>query len=111
MRRSPSTAPRVEASPTELLLDDLDLRRGTRETVDEDEDDEEFEGFGPAVRAREAETGFGGAGRAREDAAASTAEVAQAKAEEPTERRSTKRGRASVPSWDEIVFGAKNDQS
>ncbi|WP_062520672.1 septation protein SepH [Demequina silvatica] len=103
--------PRVEPSPTELLLDDLDLRRGTRETVDEDEDDEEFEGFGPAVRAREAETGFTHpAGRAREEATAPTAEVPQAKAEEPVERRASKRGRASVPSWDEIVFGAKNDQ-
>ncbi|MDN4474565.1 septation protein SepH [Demequina sp. SYSU T00192] len=104
--------PKAEPSPTELLLDDLELRRGTRETVDEDEEDDEdeFEGFGPARRAREAETGFGpSASRTRaEDAPAP--EPAAAKREEPAERRTTKRGRASVPSWDEIVFGAKNDQ-
>lgn len=117
---APATPPSgpVE-SPTELLLEDLDLRRGTREGVadhdddDLDDEDEVFEGFGPA-RARQAETGFGHpAGRARESAPepAAAPSASKAPAEEPGERRAAaKRGRASVPSWDEIVFGAKNDQ-
>ena len=100
-------------NPTELLLEDLELRRGTREAMaepEDDDDDEAFEGFGPAVRAREAETGFAhAAGRAREDLEAE-AEPAQPQPQAAAERRSPKRGRASVPSWDEIVFGAKNDQ-
>ncbi|WP_062295453.1 septation protein SepH [Demequina maris] len=106
-----SLPPVPEQSATELLLDDLELRRGTRESVAEDEEDEEeFEGFGPARRAREAETGFAQpAGRARREETPA-AEAPTAKADEPVERRSSKRGRASVPSWDEIVFGAKNDQ-
>lgn len=110
---SPATEPAAAVeSPTELLLEDLDLRRGKRETVadDSDEDDDEvFEGFGPA-RARQAETGFRHpAGRAREAAPEPVAPAVQP--EEPAERRTpAKRGRASVPSWDEIVFGAKNDQ-
>ncbi|WP_062529209.1 septation protein SepH [Demequina rhizosphaerae] len=103
----------AEPSPTELLLDDLELRRGTRESVaeDEEDDEDEFEGFGPARRAREAETGFTHpAGRGRSQEAPAAEKTPAPKAEEPAERRSTKRGRASVPSWDEIVFGAKNDQ-
>jgi hypothetical protein len=28
----------------------------------------------------------------------------------PGEKRAAKKGRASVPSWDEIVFGAKNEE-
>ncbi|MDN4482127.1 septation protein SepH [Demequina lignilytica] len=113
---APATPPASPVdNPTELLLEDLDLRRGTRETVDDpetDEDDEVFEGFGPA-RARQAETGFRHpAGKAREQTAETAAPApAPAKPAEPSERRTAaKRGRASVPSWDEIVFGAKNDQ-
>ncbi|SEI88953.1 septation protein SepH [Demequina mangrovi] len=108
--------PAVEPSHTELLLDDLDLRRGTREAApdpeDDEDDDEAFEGFGPA-RARQAETGFGHpSGRARgADATPAPAPVTEPKAQEPADRRTSKRGRASVPSWDEIVFGAKNDQA
>ncbi|WP_062385855.1 septation protein SepH [Demequina iriomotensis] len=110
---APAARRAPEPTQTELLLDDLDLRRGTREAVaetDEDEDDDEaFEGFGPARRAREAETGFSHpAGRAR--ASEPAAAAPQPKPEEPVDRRPAKRGRASVPSWDEIVFGAKNDQ-
>ena len=32
---------------THALLDDLRTRRGVRQTIDEDDDGEEFEGFGP----------------------------------------------------------------
>ncbi|WP_062464525.1 septation protein SepH [Demequina soli] len=105
--------PRPAPSATELLLSDLDLRRGTRESMaepeEDEDDDEEFEGFGPA-RARQAETGFG-TSRAREsEPEPAPAPVVQPKADDTGERRTVKRGRASVPSWDEIVFGAKNDQ-
>ncbi|WP_296664393.1 septation protein SepH [Demequina sp.] len=107
--------PRPVETQTELLLEDLDLRRGTRESVAEpdegdDADDDAFEGFGPARRARQAETGF--AHPAARPKAEQTRPVATVRApsEESTERRGGKRGRASVPSWDEIVFGAKNDQ-
>ena len=105
----------VEVDPTEALLDDLDARRGSRETpedVDDDHDDELFEGFGPANQ-RSAEVGFGqsmphpagSALRPEPEAAAEPAEPATEELEKPT-----RKGRASVPSWDEIVFGARHDQ-
>lgn len=120
-----------EPSPSDALLQELSERRGTREPVefgddDEDDDDEVFEGFGPrgagpqprspqpqapsptasyqpprttmphpAGSARDAQTPPGGA-------------AAPAGTTESPDKRSRK-GRASIPSWDEIVFGAKND--
>ncbi|WP_430869092.1 septation protein SepH [Demequina aurantiaca] len=113
-----------EVNPTEALLEDLQGRRGTREAVEADdfEDDDEdggFEGFGPAAKARSAEVGFTSAGRtmphpagsARRDEAPAKPEKSGTADAEPVEKRAAKKGRASVPSWDEIVFGAKNDDT
>ena len=118
----------IEEDPTEALLEDLSARRGTREAVDDlnDEGEDEFEGFGPANQ-RSAEVGFGQsmphpAGTARKQdgekpsTASGTEEPAAgvegaARAEQDTlDKPATRRGRASVPSWDEIVFGARHDQ-
>jgi hypothetical protein len=103
-------------SPTEALLEDLDGRRGTRESVapedGEDEDGEVFEGFGPARSARTAEVGFGHpVGGAMGDDAPEPKPVAAPGSATPSPERKSKRGRASVPSWDEIVFGAKQSPS
>lgn len=114
-----------ESNQTELLLDDLQSRRGTRDSVDledmddldDDDEDGGFEGFGPAVqRQRQAEVGFTATpsqASAPSKASATTAaeppsaqSAAEGAAAEPKKAR---RGRSSVPSWDEIVFGAKND--
>lgn len=140
----PEPDPTVE---TAALLDDLTGRRGVRQPLELDEDDdlEEFEGFGPqhafdfdnpdltipaahpphsrpdlatdaqvlempatSRRARPAQTPSAG-----EPAPVPEVEpdVPDAK---PAEERAagvgrsrSRRGRASVPSWDEIVFGAK----
>ncbi|MDE0572987.1 septation protein SepH [Demequina sp. B12] len=121
----------AEPTQTELLLDDLETRRGTRDTVEVDEEDDAdddggFEGFGPAVqRQRQADVGFtasppksrhpaGSALSASAPSAASApAPAAPAPKNADTERESEpkkpRRGRSSVPSWDEIVFGAKNE--
>ncbi len=127
-------------SSTELLLADLEERRGTRDSVDAEtdedfDDDGGFEGFGPAQRKREAEVGFSqprAAGRTMPHPAGSARRdqkdgdnAADAKAKPkpkaksgdrtdtakstPIEPKPSRRGRSSVPSWDEIVFGAKND--
>lgn len=124
----PETRPAMPApsldNQTELLLEDLDNRRGTREAIDEDDDDgpsdEAFEGFGPASKGRSAEVKFTAgssmphpAGSARRDEpadGASSPETTAGAASENEDKPATRRGRASVPSWDEIVFGAKNDQ-
>lgn len=116
-----------EPSATELLLEDLHERRGKRENIeaeDLDDDDEQFEGFGPAQRAREAEVGFnaerpGGtsmphpAGSARRPSRSAERDAATdsgtAPERETPEPKPARRGRSSVPSWDEIVFGAKHD--
>ncbi len=145
--------PAPEPDRTATLLDDLSARRGHRQPVELDADDD-FEGFGPQVAFDLGPFDVPGAhpadahpaGQARvypapvavpepstggDDAAdapvegtldlGSVAEVpaqhhaaqhhaAQPPAAEPhtDERpRPTRRGRAKVPSWDEIVFGAK----
>lgn len=123
---------------TTALLDDLRTRRGVRQAIDEDDDGEEFEGFGPAhafdfarveaevpgahpvdadpaVEARVlGPVGDTPALEAEPEPAAPEATVPaphpadEAVADEPAERpRAARRGRAKVPSWDEIVFGAK----
>ncbi len=105
--------PGPAVDPTEELLDGLAAKRGTRESIDMDDDDvddedERFEGFGPAAR------------RASQPPAKSpsTPAAPQPRAQTPTpptqgsrdaSPSKARKGRASVPSWDEIVFGAKND--
>ena len=105
-------------SATELLLEDLTERRGTRENIDADdfddmEEDEAFEGFGPAQRTREAEVGFKQSrskGHSMPHPAGSAREESKTSDDtSPAEPKPVRKGRTSVPSWDEIVFGAKND--
>lgn len=117
-----------EVTAREALLEDLQGRRGTRDAVQPDDlgdfdDDGGFEGFGPAAKARSADVGFTAgatpssgaasmphpAGSARRDQPAKASEDSGTPSQPPGERRAPKKGRASVPSWDEIVFGAKNE--
>lgn len=116
-----------DSNPTEALLEDLDARRGSRETLfdDEDDDGEEFEGFGPASQ-RSADVGFGstmphpaGSARRHDDPPQPARDAATASAGDETDPptrelenvdKPSRKGRASVPSWDEIVFGARHDQ-
>ncbi len=99
----------AQVSPTEALLEELGARRGTRESVDVDEEPEEdevFEGFGPAVGQRIAPVGFGGAPADDEEPGQAPATRTAPSTPGGGERR-VRKGRASVPSWDEIVFGAR----
>lgn len=106
---------------TASLLDDLRSRRGVRQAVELDDDAEEFEGFGPqhAFDFGRPDSSVPGAHPVDADPAAE-AQVYPAPAvvpepvttpaaeHEDAERpRAARRGRAKVPSWDEIVFGAK----
>jgi hypothetical protein len=144
---SPAPAPEPEdedpQAATHELLDDLRARRGVRQSLDlEDEDEEgEFPGFGPqhafdfgmldapgahpvdadpAEEARVYEVPSGGAtvhaiggSTTAEPEAPAEEPAAPAEAPEESTTRSAadrprgRRGRAKVPSWDEIVFGAK----
>ena len=152
--------PEPEDDSTQALLEDLAGRRGVRQEVDPeaDEDDEEFPGFGPqhafdfdqpeasvpaahppashpqeatdarvlrmpgtsavddepeaadeaGPDARRARSAAHNAGRASADTdEAAAAESGDARPESPRSRG--RRGRASVPSWDEIVFGARHE--
>ncbi|MDQ0373674.1 septation protein SepH [Cellulomonas humilata] len=107
---------------TASLLDDLRSRRGVRQAVELDDDTEEFEGFGPqhAFDFGRPDSTVPGAHPVDADDAAEaqvypapvavpepvTTPAAEAEdAERP--RAAARRGRAKVPSWDEIVFGAK----
>jgi len=153
--------PGPEDGPTRALLDDLAGRRGVRQEVDPEGDDEEFPGFGPqhafdfenpeltvpaahppashpeeahdarvlrmptkadppagpveraerdahlATRTSSPPTGRAGDGAGREDTAGKSASRVDVPHDGPRSRG--KRGRASVPSWDEIVFGARHE--
>jgi len=130
-------APVEEVSPADALLQELADRRGTREPVefgdddDGDDDDDAFEGFGPrgagpstkppvtppAQQTQPSQTQRTSmphpAGTARDSAVGPRADTAPSgsspsgTADSPDKR--SRKGRASIPSWDEIVFGAKND--
>ncbi|WP_421734043.1 septation protein SepH [Cellulomonas sp.] len=109
---------------TASLLDDLRSRRGVRQAVElgDEDDSEEFEGFGPqhAFDFGRLDTSVPGAHPVDADDAAEahvypapvavpepvTTPAAAAEHDE-SERPRARRGRAKVPSWDEIVFGAK----
>ena len=133
-----------EPEPTHVLLDELRQRRGVRQPLELDGDDEEFEGFGPqhafdfspggpgdvADEPTAHERDVPGAHpvdadpareavvltppRGERTPAPVTAAVPDATPQDTgaderpaaPERRS-RRTRAKVPSWDEIVFGAK----
>lgn len=124
------------AAETEALLEDLHDRRGVRHQVEAADDEENFPGFGPqhafdfgvgdlghddTVPAAHPPTsrpeqatdaavlrmpGNGGTGTAAEQP---TDEAPVTPAGDPPPTRRQRRGRASVPSWDEIVFGARPD--
>lgn len=148
-RAEPAPVPDVPEEPTPdpvertaALLDDLRSRRGIRQGLDpeDDEDDgERFEGFGPqrAFDLTTFEQQVPGAhpvdadpvaeGRVlsvahlhtagsdedhtpEPEAATRPVPSPAGPADEPAaapERPRSRRGRAKVPSWDEIVFGAK----
>lgn len=125
---APSTAHEAageDVSPADALLQELSERRGTREPVefdDDDDDDDAFEGFGPRGAGQSAHGPSSHspapqpphtsmphpAGTARESASNRGESSQPAAASDSPEKRSRK-GRSSIPSWDEIVFGAKND--
>ncbi|MDT0164350.1 septation protein SepH [Actinotalea sp. AC32] len=148
----PAPEPEPEPDPaaeTAALLDDLTGRRGVRQPleVEHDDEDEGFEGFGPqhafdfdnpdltipaahpphsrpdlATDAQVLEMPAQPRRSTTEDdvsaqaspPAAEDEPIAPAEPEKPAEERvagggrsRARRGRASVPSWDEIVFGAR----
>jgi len=147
-RADPATLPDEPDQPaadpmerTAALLDDLRSRRGIRQGLDieddEDEDDgERFEGFGPqrafdlsafeqqvpgahpvdadpVAEARVLSVTHlhtAGAGQDDEPSPAAAVPAPAGPVDEPAavpDRPRSRRGRAKVPSWDEIVFGAK----
>lgn len=130
-------APEPEPDPqqeTHDLLDELRTRRGVRQSLDVDGEDEEFEGFGPqhAFDFGRDDADVPGAHPLDADPVAE-AVVLQPRQKTPTvptpaappepaptpvvadeqppveaaDRPRSRKGRAKVPSWDEIVFGAK----
>ncbi len=113
-----TAAPHDPESPTELLLSDLGERRGQRDAADDldlDADDDLFDGFGPLAGRSGSDVSFVASRPEKEEAPEAAAPVEPPVAQDPTptppggESRSRRGNRAKVPSWDEIVFGAKND--
>jgi len=122
----PEPAPDPHAE-TAALLDDLRDRRGVRQALELDDDTEEFEGFGPqhAFDFGRPDVEAPGAHPTDADPAheavvypvptivptpvalAPGAPSSPDHDEHGDRPRAARRGRAKVPSWDEIVFGAK----
>lgn len=133
----PQRSPEPEPEPTHALLDDLAGRRGVRQEPDPEHDDEEFAGFGPqhafdfdnpdltvpaahppASRPDEARDARvlrlpSPAPAVQPQAGHAAGEHERHDASRPEGAgdgaRRGRRGRASVPSWDEIVFGARHE--
>lgn len=103
----------ADRDTTDALLEDLASRRGTREPIEMEDDDDPFEGFGPARGAAPGRPTSipHPAGSARPTEARADQDPTSGASETPTEGadKRPRKGRASVPSWDEIVFGSKND--
>lgn len=114
------TAEAQELSPTEVLLEDLQSRRGVRETIDMGDDEpassasvndshDRFEGFGPARSMRRGAQAGPSAKPAGTASASQGGAIAPPAPANASQDKKARKGRASVPSWDEIVFGTKND--
>lgn len=126
----PEFAPPPAPPTTDEILAELAAKRGTREEVTLEDDEEEFEGFGPQ-RAREVAFSVASGGEGLESSArdgdaenhtaAGAGSLPRAAGSDDGERpepsarpaargsRPKRNGRAAMPSWDEIVFGAKTD--
>ncbi len=131
----PAPAPDPQAQ-TAALLDDLRERRGVRQALElEDDDTEEFEGFGPQHAFDFGRPDIEAPGAHPQevdpaveavvypaptvvpsptpvalaaDSASGSADTSVDGADPDADRpRASRRARAKVPSWDEIVFGAK----
>jgi hypothetical protein len=95
---------------TEALLEELSAARGVRQRVEIDDDalaedvlNEDAQAHTPALWDDDPPAAHPPA--SRPDEATDTTVVKPRR-----ERRAAKNRRTSVPSWDEIVFGARNDQ-
>lgn len=91
---------------TEALLEELTAARGVRQRVEIDDEAlaDEVAGHTPALWEDAEPTGAHPAASRPEDATDATV------LEPRSSRKAARNRRTSVPSWDEIVFGARNDQ-
>lgn len=91
---------------TEALLEELTAARGVRQRVEIDDDAlaDEVAGHTPALW-EDAEPGGAHPPASRPEEATDTTVL-----EPRSSRKAARNRRTSVPSWDEIVFGARNDQ-
>ncbi len=121
----PDAGPTAE-DPTASLLDDLRLRRGVRQALEPEADDDTFEGFGPQRTFDLGGLDLGAPGAHPVDAdptreavvldpgpdhdgspRADSAPAAHGTELPARDHSRARRSRPKVPSWDEIVFGAK----
>ncbi|RLK49454.1 septation protein SepH [Microbacterium telephonicum] len=97
-KRAPDQA--VTSAETADLLEALRRRRGQREPMPTDGDDRGAEPASPVALFDALEPGY--------EAPAAPADEVDEPTEEPTRRT---KGRTSMPSWDEIVFGARTEDA
>lgn len=105
----------VTGEDVERILDELSAARGRRQSLDEIESDSEREPTSPVLPFPSGAPADD-SGEDDSDSSDSDAEVLPGMdsyqpqvPETDTKKTTRKRGRQSVPSWDEIVFGSKSD--
>ncbi|MEO7349713.1 MAG: septation protein SepH [Terrimesophilobacter sp.] len=93
------------------LLEALRRRRGERESASFDDRDDVMSGHPSTGSIRLVSVPLGAADDDDDDDRQTAPQPVAAKPAyvQQQSQKSTKRGRASVPSWDEIVFGARSD--
>ena len=99
-----ANAPAVTSSETADLLEALRRRRGQREPLPGSEEIASSRTHAPVALFDALEPGYDETPRSRDDE--SQAEVEREAVAEAAGRR---KGRTSMPSWDEIVFGARTE--
>ena len=107
---SPDAA-QVPTNQTADLLEALRRRRGEREIASFDDMEDVMSGHPSTGSIRLVSVPLGGSEHEDDDARQTAPLPVASKplSVQQQSQKSTKRGRASVPSWDEIVFGARSD--
>ena len=108
IKRAPAQG--VTSTDTADLLEALRRRRGQRESMPGEADDAQSRAASSPVALFDAlEPGYDDAPAAEPEQHSPTSETRPEEPQEPASDGGRRKGRTSMPSWDEIVFGARTE--
>ncbi len=100
---------KTEKPTTDELLDQLQRTRGTRQAVDIPAMDEDFEGFGPQYYQDSPRPDTAEHSVPPRQSIDATRSDSSTPAEPDTGLRARRKGRTSVPRWDDVMFGSQSE--